>query len=652
MSDFTIVDAAGNPVSYGRSASRPGSAVGRPAPNFARSSPLAGGATEPRRNLCTGSGGSPYTAGTGDGLNSTSLYSGGGGSLAYAPPSNGAATAATAAVERWSANEALGTASPMRANAPPPVSVSTTTPSRVATPARRNSGSARQPKEPKTISGSTDAKLGGSINPENVYMPLRGLNVEAGDWPDVVPGGLAWPLWQPGPAGRGAMPLTPAQPLLTVAGAVVGVVAGLALQSQEGDGAGVALRAVALPGVLWVQTLQVLSVPLAVLSILSATAAIGWPPPPGTPHLARHPVAAAARVGAAAAVALAATAALATTSATLCSSYFAESDAAAAALAADAAPAADAADGAAPTDAAGGLLALSARLGLPGAWAGVLSGAGPLLALLALAAAAGPGASSIHDGELLLRGAASLYRLLHAVAGWLLRLLPVAACSVAAAAAAAPAGVPAGALLLLKVGAVAVAAPLALELLALVALTAPSAAAADDAPLGGAARRLFAGAGGALAAAATGCSVVALPAAHRAAAELGIGERTARLTLPVGLALCADGRLALRVALVCAAAAAPLGGAEIASTAALIALLTAAGVPAAAVYAAVGVAPGAIALAVVLEGALAAATAALEVTSALLGAAVADRVAGGAWSLGASALRPSDAAADGAEVMI
>ena len=48
MSDFTIVDAAGNPVSYGRSASRPGSAVGRPAPNFARSSPLAGGATEPR----------------------------------------------------------------------------------------------------------------------------------------------------------------------------------------------------------------------------------------------------------------------------------------------------------------------------------------------------------------------------------------------------------------------------------------------------------------------------------------------------------------------------------------------------------------------------------------------------------------------------
>ena len=45
MSDFTIVDAAGNPVSYGRSASRPGSAVGRPAPNFARSSPLAGGAT-------------------------------------------------------------------------------------------------------------------------------------------------------------------------------------------------------------------------------------------------------------------------------------------------------------------------------------------------------------------------------------------------------------------------------------------------------------------------------------------------------------------------------------------------------------------------------------------------------------------------------
>ena len=130
MSDFTIVDAAGNPVSYGRSASRPGSAVGRPAPNFARSSPLAGGATEPRRNLCTGSGGSPYTAGTGDGLNSTALYSGGGGSLAYAPPSNGAATAATAAVERWSANEALGTASPMRANAPPPVSVSTTTPSR------------------------------------------------------------------------------------------------------------------------------------------------------------------------------------------------------------------------------------------------------------------------------------------------------------------------------------------------------------------------------------------------------------------------------------------------------------------------------------------------------------------------------------------
>ena len=198
-----------------------------------------------------------------------------------------AATAATAAVERWSANEALGTASPMRANAPPPVSVSTTTPSRVATPARRNSGSARQPKEPKTISGSTDAKLGGSINPENVYMPLRGLNVEAGDWPDVVPGGLAWPLWQPGPAGRGAMPLTPAQPLLTVAGAVVGVVAGLALQSQEGESAGVALRAVALPGVLWVQTLQVLSVPLAVLSILSATAAIGWPPPPGTPHLAR-----------------------------------------------------------------------------------------------------------------------------------------------------------------------------------------------------------------------------------------------------------------------------------------------------------------------------------------------------------------------------
>ena len=190
----------------------------------------------------------------------------------------------------------------------------------------------------------------------------------------------------------------------------------------------------------------------------------------------------------------------------------------------DAAPAADAADGAAPTDAAGGLLALSARLGLPGAWAGVLSGAGPLLALLALAAAAGPGASSIHDGELLLRGAASLYRLLHAVAGWLLRLLPVAACSVAAAAAAAPTGVPAGALLLLKVGAMAVAAPLALELLALVALTAPSAA--DDAPLGGAARRLFAGAGGALAAAAAGCSVVALPAAHRAAAELGIGERT------------------------------------------------------------------------------------------------------------------------------
>ena len=45
MSDFTIVDAAGNPVSYGRSASRPGSAVGRPAPNFARSSPLAGGAS-------------------------------------------------------------------------------------------------------------------------------------------------------------------------------------------------------------------------------------------------------------------------------------------------------------------------------------------------------------------------------------------------------------------------------------------------------------------------------------------------------------------------------------------------------------------------------------------------------------------------------
>ena len=73
-------------------------------------------------------------------------------------------------------------------------------------------GTARASKaESKTISGSTDAKLGGSINPENVYMPLRGLNVEAGDWPDVVPGGLAWPLWQPGPAGRGAMPLTPAQ---------------------------------------------------------------------------------------------------------------------------------------------------------------------------------------------------------------------------------------------------------------------------------------------------------------------------------------------------------------------------------------------------------------------------------------------------------
>ena len=64
-------------------------------------------------------------------------------------------------------------------------------------------------------------------------------------------------------------------------------------------------------------------------------------------------------------------------------------------------------------------------------------------------------------------------------------------------------------------------------------------------------------------------------------------------------------------------------------------------------YAAVGVAPGSIALAVVLEGALAAATAALEVTSALLGAAVAARVAAGASSLGASALRPSDAAADG-----